>query len=201
MLRCVFDPVYRPTNQNFTVKLSFEKEISPSAVTMDNFTVIDNASGDEIEVTEAVYKPLTKEVVLSVKPVYLYGLDCTVKISDEGLPAIDGSVVTKAEVKAELLPDYKGNIYDVSVDGIHLYNQNMSIPYPNENEPFLAKVYIVNPTRTKQTRTLILYKNDKESTPFFKTTVTVDAESETEKFYYIQGMSWEISDVLNAKIL
>lgn len=201
MLRCVFDLVYRPINQNFTVKLSFEKEISPYAVTVDKFSVIDNASGDEIEVTEAVYKPLSKEVILSVKPVYLYGLDCTVKISDDGLPAIDGSVITKEEVKAELLPEYSGNIYDVSVNGIRLYNQNTSIPYPNNNEPFLAKVYIVNPTRTKQTRTLILYKNDQESTPFLKTTVTVDAESETEEFYYIQGMSWGNSDVLSAKIL
>ena len=36
---------------------------------------------------------------------------------------------------------------------------------------------------------------------FLKTTVTVDAESETEMFYDIQGMSWESSDILNAKIL
>ena len=200
-MRCVFDPVYRPFNQSFTVSLYFDEDISPLSVTSDKFSVIENASGNEIDVTEATYKPLSKEVVLSVKPVSLYGLDCTVKISDNGLFAIDGSVVAANEVQAELLPEYKGNVYDVAVKGVQLYNQNMSILQPDENESFLAKVYVVNPTRIKQTRMLILYKNNNESTPFLKTTVTVDAESETEMFYDIQRMTWESSDVLNAKIL
>lgn len=165
------------------------------------FSVIDSASGDVIEITEAVYKPLSKEVILSVKPVYLYGLDCTVEISDKGLPSIDGSTFYRDSVKAELLPQYDGNAYDVSIETIRLYNANTSIPYPSNNKAFVAKVYIVNPTRENQTRTLIMYKNNNESTPFFKTTITIDAESEKEQFFNIEGMSWKTEDVLNAKIL
>ena len=165
------------------------------------FSVIDRASGDEIEITEAVYKPLSKEVVLSVKPVYLYGLDCTVEISDKGLPSMDGSTFYRDSIQAELLPGYDGNLYDVSIEAIRLYNLNATIPYPNNNEDFVAKVYMVNPTREKQTRTLILYKNNNESTPFFKTTITIDAESEKEQFFNIEGMLWKTEDVLNGKIL
>ena len=52
----------------------------------------------------------------------------------------------------------------------------------------------------KQTKRVIIYKNQDEEYPFIDEVITIEANSTAEFNYYIPGIDWNIDDVISAKI-
>ena len=201
MLRLVFDPVCKLTYEQYTVNIQFDGGLVPSSVTTEKFAVFDNTFGNSIEIAGAIYEPRQQNVVLSVKPEFLFGLDCTVEIK-EGLKALEtGTELQPTIVDGEIMPGFSDDLYGVSVRGIRMYNKNESLIYPKPYEDFSMVVTVANGTSEKKTERMIIYINDEKSSPLIDTEVTVEANSTEEFTYAVEGMNWKPENVVKAEIL
>lgn len=200
-LRLVFDSVSRVTYEQYTVNVQFEGGLVPSSVTTEKFAVYDNTSGNSIDIAGVFYEPRQQNVVLSVKPDFLFGLDCTVELKKGLKDSETGTELQPAIVNGEIMPGFLDDLYGVSVRGIRMYNKRESIISPKPYEDFSVVVTVANGTSVKKTQRMIIYIDDKKSSPLIDAKVTVEANSTAEFTYAVEGMSRDSGNVVKAEIL
>ena len=173
----------------------------PQTAMPQNFEVSEAVSGDTIQVTDVIYKPDEKQVVLTVKPDILFGLDCNAKLKS-GLMYTDGVNRDETIITGKIEPEYSYLPYSIGVNKLTLYNEESEILYPKAYEPFVAKVELINQSRTAQTKRLLLYLNDDIDKPLADAEVSVGAQdTKNYAFSFPNGIDWQETDILNVSII
>ncbi len=112
-----------------------------------------------LNITDVIYKPASREVVLTVGPGQVFGLDCTTECK-EGLMYKSGASVQTGTIQGEIVPAYMCEVDGISVQSIMLYSGGVGIYHPSANVAFDAHVIVANATEVEQTKEVLLYKND-----------------------------------------
>ena len=129
----------------------------------------------------------------------LFGPGCDIETSNN-LVYLNGSMVQPTMFTTELMSEFVCEPYGVSVKGISLYENSVAIAQPTPYKDFVANVTVVNASKEKQTKRVMIYKNQDEEYPFIDEVITIEANSTAEFNYYIPGIDWNIDDVISAKI-
>ena len=187
------------------VSVCFEEKLNPASVTANSFAVTDASGNADIVVTDAVLEPLANTVTLYVTAEELTTLDCSVTLFSGdgfGLSYIDSSEeVTLADASCELTPIYKGDLYDLSVMGIKMYDlSGGSIVAPASGSSFKVEVSVVNGTDMELTRTLSLHKNSASSDVIATKSISLTDFSAGEFSFDIPTMEWLETDKIIAVI-
>ena len=190
---------------NCYTNLSFEKALNPGTVTANCFAVTDNSGKADVLVTDAVFEPVSNTVTLHIKAEGLTTFDCSAILvagNNFGLSYINSAEEVKlANTLCELTPIYKGELYDISVMGIKIYDASGKIIVsPVANTPFSVKVSVVNGTGTELTRTLSLYKNSTLSDAIATQNINLNGYTAGEFTFDISAMEWLETDKIIAVI-
>ena len=138
---------------------------------------------------------------MSVKPEFLFGLDCTVELK-EGLKGLaTGTELQPAIVDGEIIPGFFDDLYGVSVRGIRLYDKYKSIISPKPYEDFSVVVTVANGTTEKKAERMIVYINEEKSSPLITATITVEANSTAEFTFAVEKINWKPENVIKVEIL
>ena len=170
----------------------------PSTVTANNFAVTDSTTGQELEISEVLYKPGAKQVVLTVEPMVLFGLGCTTT-RKEGLMYLSGTSAAKDAEAGQIVSQNRCEVDGVSVQSIELYKGGVAVITPTAGLIMNAKVTVANATGTAQTKTITLYHND-TLIAGATATITVPACSTvvTDAINFTVS-TWNKGDILSAK--
>jgi len=159
----VFSEAYIIPRKKYTVTLCFDEDLNPSSVTEEYFTIAENGTGKELTIANVLYKPASKQVVLTVGPEQLVGLNCTTTLK-KGLMYLDGTSLPEDEVVVEnIIPEYMCSVDGVSIKNLLVYTSGVSCVRPKANVKFSVKVVVINATDRTLTRQIKLYKNDEVS--------------------------------------
>ena len=169
----------------------------PSTATVDNFAVTDSATGTELAISEVLYKPGTKQVVLTVEPMVLFGLNCTTT-KKEGLMYLSGTSAAEEAKEGVIVSKAWCEVDGVSVQSIELYKSGVAVIAPTAGSTMRAIVTVANATGTAQTKTVSLYQND-TLIEGATAEVTVPANSTKTATIEFTVSAWNNGDVLSAQ--
>lgn len=191
----VFDLTYTTEGFKYEAILNLDNELLAASLVPDAFEVYDNTSGEEIFVKEVQYTSANTGVVLVFEPEYLFGCECRVKST--GVMSLSGEQITDVEKIVNIKRTFDSSVFGMFVKSVAIYSDGWVLA-PQPYTPFRADVTVVNASVTSQTGKLTLAINDNE--PFLTEEVTLEAGETREFAFNVDGIDWQKSDILNAKI-
>lgn len=182
------------------MSLSFDSALQAQTVTDSAFAVYDGVTERKLAISKSVYLPQEKMVYLTVTASETPAAACRVALSD-ALRNVNGEALTAAEADGVFVRTYEAEAYGMSVKSVKVVQNGAEVLCPEGTLDEEVRVRVINASDTEQTKTLLLYLNERSEAPFISESVTVSGRSEQEFVYDISGRSWSVKDSLCAALV
>ena len=192
-----FDHQYTTVEGEYSIAISFDKELQLN--TIDNgISLYDSGNDCELYLSDVVYTPQTKTLVITTAPEVLSSAVCRAELGE--MRYLDVTCLDESTVSATL---YKACDYDpfgVSVVRFAIHNDIGPILTPKAGETITLKVVMVNASNEEQTKELLVYLNENEENYIVRSMVTIPANTEREFVFVGEGVNWKPQDILSFTI-
>lgn len=186
--------------EKYKMTIPLADNLKPSSVKSENFRVYDTNTGDEIEITDTIYIPQTREVVLTLKPEGVLSSMCNIELSAE-VSYIDGTSAETTYI-SEVMRNRLCGIFDVSVQEIGVYQDGSLTLTPDMTRAFTVKIRVVNTTYSDAVRELRVYLDDKIGIPIETRNITVKSGASEEYIFEVtEGLDADTAGTINVAVL
>lgn len=179
----VFKQVYSQGMQEYSVSVALPKQLLPHTAKSANFSVTDS-TGEEVNVTEAIYMPQSQSIRLKLEPAMFLSSDCRVQLRGD-LKYLDGAAAN-GSLEGVVEQNSDCDMYNISVQRITMYQDGKQITQPEGNKELQIAVRVVNTSNKSQRGNIVVFLNSVE-TPLATKSVTLEAGEAKEILFDIEN--------------